>query len=268
MKIVFLMVGLSVVISSTCLAAKNESRPVLAYDYKPLMSIEAKKPSGIFVDFFNIIAKEMDLDIEVNFLPAARAIYQTSIEEQNILLSTRLIQTEELKKKFIFIKILEFRGTLNGYKERVSKLKSLKDLKGMTLVYFRGNTFSKRFAELYEMKALPVNSVDQEIKMVSKKRANFNLCVVDNCYIRVKSLPGNRLKDFDFETFEVAKSYLEVMLKKTPKNRELAKKIEAAYRSPNVQKQFDEYFKEYSKTYPTGLSWKHLLDGPLIEEFN
>tara|TARA_R110000868_G_scaffold242548_1_gene498076 strand:- start:45152 stop:45958 length:807 start_codon:yes stop_codon:yes gene_type:complete len=261
--------ALTINIFSTTYASNGHlERPLLAYDYKPLMYLVGKEPTGIFVDFFEIIAKEMDLKFATDFLPAARAIYQTSKDEKNILLSTRLIQTDEMKKKFIFIKILEFKATLNGYKKDVSKMSSLKDLKGMTLVYFRGNNFSKVFANAYGMTPLPVNSVDQEVKMVEKGRAAFHLCVVENCFIRVKSLANQKLDNFDFESFEVARSYLEIMLKKTPKNRELAKRIEQAYRSKKVQQQFDDYFKKYSSEYPTGITWKHLLKDSLIEEFN
>ncbi|MBH48114.1 MAG: hypothetical protein CME71_08085 [Halobacteriovorax sp.] len=268
MKILAFIALKMIIISSAYASGDQPKRPLLVYDYKPLMYLSGKEPTGIFVDFFEIIAKEMDLQIETDFLPAARAIYQTSKDENNILLSTRLIQTDEMKKKFIFIKILEFKATLNGYKKDVVKMKSLKDLKGMTLVYFRGNNFSKEFAKVYEMTPLPVNSVDQEVQMVEKGRAAFHLCVVENCFIRVKSLSNQKLNNFDFESFEVARSYLEIMLKKTPKNRELAKKIEQAYRSDKVQKQFDEYFKSYASQYPTGITWKHLLKDTIIDEFN
>lgn len=266
MKTIYLIATLITLHTALAASPAPTKKQVLAYDYKPLMSEVDGKPMGIFVDFFQTIANATSLDYEIKFLPASRAIYEAHKNDENILLSTRIVIPQDYRKNFIFIKIMEFKATLNGFKSNVSTIRKFEDLKGKTLVYFRGNEFSKAFAEKYGMKTILVNSVDQEIKMVAKKRADYHLCVIENCYTKIKSQKKFKVEDFDFQTFEVVNTYLEIILRKTPRNQLIAESLEKAYRSKDVQDKLDNIFALYKKKYPTGISWKHLLKDKSILE--
>lgn len=245
--------------------AQQRKLEVLTYDYKPFMYGDEDKPKGFLVDFFQIIAEEINQPYQLKFYPAVRAITEVHKDSSKLLLSSREAIPPEIQKDFIFIRLFEYIATLNGSKENVSKVKTFDDLKGKTLVFFRANEFAKRFSKKYKMKTLIVNSVDQEIKMLENSRADFNLCLIENCHTMTNSIKKPKFK-YDFTTHTVLKTYAEIILRNNPDNLKLAQTIELAYRTPPVQAKLETLFSSFKAQYPTGVKWKHILEDENIFE--
>jgi len=134
----------------------------------PYGILSGKRPSGIYYDTANLLAKEAGYKVQNDIYPYARIIQELKLGRADM---TIMFRYQMLDKHVIYIAPLPpLRTVIIGLKE--SSFDSVDSLRGKTIAYLRGAKFSDEVDNNPDIKKLVTTDFIQGIKMLARRRVD------------------------------------------------------------------------------------------------